>query len=451
MKIGAQLLISAACLCGAAGLGWWWQQNMQQVRVGQAAIAKPALDNPMLAASALLRQRGQRVDESANLNLLSLPSLPAGTLLLAANHGVMAHNQTRQLLDWVRLGNTLIMVPQPVRRRSSTLQQRLAPAQSDPLGSYFGVHVAFSAPPAHKCNPDDPDQQAGGKRAGVIARISVECFSLPGAGYRLLLDTGHAQLKSDNQPEDADQPAQAPVEDDHPDNDDDSADASGQTDAGVASQAKRGAHMQAVETSAEQRAVRIYPQGKGRVVMLAANYFANHALPRYDHAELLLHLAGLAPGGHVQVVRMLATLPWYQALWNQFALVLVSLACALLLWLWRAASRFGPLLPDPAPRRRALMEHVQTTGRWLWQSADGRSALLQATRKAALAAVGRRAPELLRLDPEQQSQQLAAACQLAPAQVRAALHGSTPTRPADFTRQISILHTLREHYVHQQR
>lgn len=466
MKLGANLLISATCLCGLAGLGWWWQQNMERVRVGQPETSKAALENPLLAAARLLRQNGHRVDESANLNLLALPTLPAGTLLLAENHGVMAQTQTAQLLDWVRRGNTLIMVPQPFDKPRSRLQARFTPAKTDPLGSYFGVHVGFVPPLARKCNPDDPAVPPEGAAASELNyRARIECFSL--AGYRLTLNTDHSQLQS-NEPSDRAAAATPTAPDslaghNQGNRGDDEQEGGNQTSAAptdakqpsleckVGSPAAADDDADDVDQLTEQRAVRIYAQGKGRVVMLATNYFNNQALPLYDHAELLLHLTHLAPGGHVQLVRMLATVPWYAALWNGFPLLIVSLAAALLLWLWRAVRRFGPMLPDPLPRRRALMEHVNASGRWLWQSPAGRIALLEATRSAALAAVGRRAPELLRLAPDEQCRQLADACRLAPGQLDAALHGAAPSLPADFTRHISTLHTLREHYAHQQR
>lgn len=40
---------------------------------------------------------------------------------------------------------------------------------------------------------------------------------------------------------------------------------------------------------------------------------------------------------------------------------------ALLLWLWMRSQRFGPVLPDAAPPRRALLEHVRASGEFLFR------------------------------------------------------------------------------------
>ena len=47
--------------------------------------------------------------------------------------------------------------------------------------------------------------------------------------------------------------------------------------------------------------------------------------------------------------------------------VLVSMACLLVLILWVSCLRFGPIIPDPMPPRRRLLEHIEASGRFLWR------------------------------------------------------------------------------------
>jgi hypothetical protein len=199
-------------------------------------------------------------------------------------------------------------------------------------------------------------------------------------------------------------------------------------------------------------AVRVYAEGRGHVVLLAQNYFDNHHLGRYDHAEMLLGLTRLSKsaqpgkpfGQHFLIVRGLDMAKWYEALWENFRPGLIGIGCVLSLLLWTALRRFGPTLPEPALERRSLLEHIDASGRWLWQVAGGREMLLGAARSAANKAWQRRRPELLRLHPDQQIERLAEACNLAGADLVSALRHPAGKTPAAFTRQIQTLRQLRK-------
>jgi hypothetical protein len=68
------------------------------------------------------------------------------------------------------------------------------------------------------------------------------------------------------------------------------------------------------------------------------------------------------------------------------ALVPALLALALLLW--RTGTRFGPLVPVPAPVRRSLVEQIRGTGKFLMRR--GGAAALHAASVRALEAAARR-------------------------------------------------------------
>jgi hypothetical protein len=126
--------------------------------------------------------------------------------------------------------------------------------------------------------------------------------------------------------------------------------------------------------------------------------------------------------------------------------VLLGLAALLLLWTWNATRRFGPLLPAGDTVRRALIEHIEASGRWLWKLPQGRILLLEAVRKRTLQQLLRRLPELHALDGNERARRLARLTQLPEALVSDALLGAPAARAADFTRQISILQQLRAHH-----
>ncbi|UUZ55028.1 hypothetical protein LP419_03765 [Massilia sp. H-1] len=153
----------------------------------------------------------------------------------------------------------------------------------------------------------------------------------------------------------------------------------------------------------ENNSVRIYPEGKGQVVMLATNYFDNDDLQHKDHAELLLALTSLNAAAHVTVVKYLDVQPWYQLLWARFHMLMIAFAVLLALSMWAAVRRFGPLLLKQlqAVERRSLMEHIDASGAWLWKADGGPAVLLEAARAETLALVKRRAPGLMRLPADE--------------------------------------------------
>jgi hypothetical protein len=198
--------------------------------------------------------------------------------------------------------------------------------------------------------------------------------------------------------------------------------------------------------------VRVYTKGEGQVVMLAENYFNNYRLNHYDHAELLLGLAQLNRktrrvtgfAKHFVFVQHVDMPKWYLALWQNFQPGLIGLACALLMLLWSAVRRFGPILPEPDLERRSLIEHIDASGRWLWKVPGGREILLGAARACANRTLQRRAPQLHKLPIDEQIISLAESCNLASGDVVAALRNPAAKSPIEFTRQIQTLRELRK-------
>lgn len=395
--------IALAALLAAGA--WCWQHYMESYRYPRDEVSKAAQENPMLAATRLLRQHGHRVDTVASMSMLALDTLPDGILLVGANQGQLTPPQARRLLQWVRRGNTLITTAKFGRPARKTDTPAVDP---DPLAGRLKLTADIDKALNRLCNPDD--QSAAPVRDKKPSWSRIECYTAPGRNYALTLDTERVSLQTG---------AAAPVP---------------------------------LSADRDGHAVAVYAEGRGRLVVMAINFFDNRRLPRYDHADLLLELGALAaPGSRVQIVQRLDILPWYRALWQQFDLAIVSLALGLALLLWRAVLRFGPLLPAPQPRRRALLEHINASGRWLWQAPGGRDTLLAAARLATTDLMQRRAPDVLRLAPEAQAQHLAGPCRLAADDIRRALHDDAARQAPDFARQISTLQTLREYYAQQQR
>jgi hypothetical protein len=426
--LGSILGVLAALLMAAGG--WWWYQNMELRWMSKPYVSDAARENRLLGATLLLRQNGQALTVSSTLGELAVPKIADGTLIMADAYGIVTPTTAQQLLAWVRRGNTLVLQPRNLNRAEEKAYVATLPAhdqeeeededededeehdaddeevdektkqaraaellERDPISARLGVRRYWESAP--RCAAKDC----------VAPPAALRRLALPGSGYWLELDADRSKLVSLPG-------AVAPLwSDEHADT------------------------------------VRTYAEGKGRIVMLAEDFFSNDELKKNDHAELLLALAALNRGAtHVTLVQHLDVLPWYQALWINYQAFLVSLACCLALALWAALRRFGPLLPQPAGERRSLMEHIDASGAWLWKAEGGRQLLLEAAREETLALVRRREPKLARLPAQQMAEALARLAGLDQQHVMQALQQDAAPQVAGFTRQIRTLQELRNHY-----
>ncbi|MEM6639726.1 MAG: DUF4350 domain-containing protein [Pseudomonadota bacterium] len=137
--------------------------------------------------------------------------------------------------------------------------------------------------------------------------------------------------------------------------------------------------------------------GEGRVTAVAdLSFIVNRRIGQQDHAFLLT--SSLAPAEQSGPVWMIsnARFPSLLALLtDRIAPVMALAGLTLLLTLWGTTQRFGPLMSAPGQARRAFIEHVEATGRFLWRHQTG-AGLLKETRSALLADARRRHPPLRR-------------------------------------------------------
>jgi len=423
------ILLIALLAAALAGGGYeLWNVLFHKVWRGEVYTSDEAAKNQMLAATRLLEARGHKVRVEPMLNYQLLNKLPDGVLLLSPYARQPDERQAALLLDWVRRGNTLIMTPGWVQNTDDKADQPQAISEQlpDPLGKHFGVAMSGRTRIDETCRIDPLEAKLRAKRAAAKKEqgnddeedqpaqptppARLVCLNAPGAANTIEL-----RRQSD------------------------------------ALQRFEGKGPAPLWGDTHELAVLLYAEGRGKVAMVASdgveNYFDNHSLRQFDHAELLLLLAGQGGASEpVLLVQHNETVGWAAWLWQHCRPVLFGLAALLLLWTWNATRRFGPLLPAPASTRRALIEHIEASGRWLWKLPQGRSLLLEAVRKRTLQQLLRRLPELHALDGNERARRLARLSKLPEAQVSDALLGAPAARAADFTRQISILQQLRAHH-----
>jgi hypothetical protein len=151
----------------------------------------------------------------------------------------------------------------------------------------------------------------------------------------------------------------------------------------------------------------------------------------------------LAPNrgqGQIYLVYALDGQPFLQLLATRGWPALLALALLLAAWMAMRSARFGPLLPAPVPHRRALLEHVQAAGEFLYRRDGGRS-LHQLACQAVLERLRRRDPASARLNGEALYQRLAERGGLDAAQVAQAFQ--SPANAQAFRASLLTLARLR--------
>lgn len=107
--------------------------------------------------------------------------------------------------------------------------------------------------------------------------------------------------------------------------------------------------------------------GDGRVTFVSdARLFRNPYLQMKGHAELLNHLVEQSPRSGVVVFNHGKIEGIFGLLMQHFAVAVWSLLALILFWLWKNLPRFGPRQDILEVDERDQMDHLVTTGNYLW-------------------------------------------------------------------------------------
>lgn len=203
----------------------------------------------------------------------------------------------------------------------------------------------------------------------------------------------------------------------------------------------------AVRSFGGQYATTLLLMERGRGDVIVVNDFGlldNYRIGEHDHAEFLWRVTQLRPAVREAAFfnnpQQLSLLDWL--LLNAWP-VLAAGAALLLLWLWRVAPRFGPVLPDPERQRRRLLDHLRASGRFLWSN-GGRARLIEAAREACLRHVIRAHPDLLAAPESERAERIAQLLAMPVDLARQVVSAPTQSRAADFMQTISLYQEIHE-------
>ncbi|OOG63943.1 hypothetical protein B0E46_08395 [Rhodanobacter sp. B04] len=153
--------------------------------------------------------------------------------------------------------------------------------------------------------------------------------------------------------------------------------------------------------------------------LLSGNQLRNAGAQQFDW-RLLAPNFGL---GRIYLVYALDGMSFLKLLLLKGWPALLALSLLLVAWMAMRSERFGPLMPAPAMHRRALLEHVQAAGEFVYRRDSGRS-LHNLACQAVLSRWRRRDPASAMLHGDALYARLAQRSQLAPEQVAHAFQSS---------------------------
>ena len=177
------------------------------------------------------------------------------------------------------------------------------------------------------------------------------------------------------------------------------------------------------------------------VVLTDLNIFQYRAIGKLDHALLLWYMVKGADKVWLVTDNDMPSL-WLW-LWQHAMETVTAASLFVLLWLWSRGLRFGPLLTEPAPARRRILEHIEAAGRFLWQHRK-QERLLRSVREALTATAARRHPAWVGLSEEEKIGLLASLSGRDAGELRDLLNANTIHRRQDFFHVIRQLETIRK-------
>lgn len=336
-----------------AGAGYWLYQNVE--RYTRQINTGPKLDvsiNPWFAAQAFLKRHQIETHRAMDLHDMLHRLQAQDALVLFNDTPIFDEKNQRLLTEWMENGGHLILA-------ANYEWDEEEETSDDPFLDNMGVRLIYTGDDDDEEAVDDEDENESEDEEDADATVEpIETGAQP--------DTDQDELTSDAQ--DITKIANCSiytgydlfnvVYDTHAD--------PLRINFGYTYTLEDASQNVMRTAEAEPNGLLEYAVGKGRMtVVLDTDIWSNRQIGDYDHAFLLWHLVNDSP------------VVWFVAnhdsenliamLWRTASFLLIGCIALLLVWGWRRSVRFGPLIPDPSPARRQLLEHIEASTLFNWK------------------------------------------------------------------------------------
>jgi len=182
--------------------------------------------------------------------------------------------------------------------------------------------------------------------------------------------------------------------------------------------------------------------GRGSVTVLNASPFRSRRLLKGDHPYLFVTATQLHRGDTVLFLTEGEHAALLTLVWRYGAPVVLLLLAGVALGLWRACTRFGPLVAPTEAARRSLAEQIRGTGQFALRFGSGKSlhaATLRALRDTAL----RRLPNYDRMSSEERVAAVAKLTGVVLSELSPAMNNLGTRSPHELRNAIAVLEAAR--------
>lgn len=407
-------LFTSAILLVLAALGYWLVQHLEKREIKiPTGLHGEAKTNPLLAAERYLKRMGLSVERLTDVDRILTAPAAQDVLIIASDRQTLGQERTRGLLEWVEHGGRMIVtVPHYKKVQPGAYA---GPPVRDPLLKALGLVLGHS-------EEDLVNHDAEDTKVEENLDEDTDTSTDEDTEDEDIETTTNNEIYTEVRLSATDKPLRVkfaldPI-------------LTGAVDTDTVA-----AHAHGVALVSREL-------GKGRIIVVAdLGVIRFRAIGDYDHALFLWRLAQGA--GKVWLVTDNDMPPLWQWLWKQAPELVTASFIFLIFWFWSRGPRFGPLVVEPAPARRRILEHIEASGRFLWQH-QKQERLLNTVRDELSATAARRHPAWASMSDAEKIRHVATLAALEPKEVQLLLQDPVPHKRQDFTRTLRQLENIRK-------
>lgn len=398
-------LIGVLSVVAVLWYGYWFSQNFEEkIKEVRTDISPEARKNHFLAAELFLKRFDREVESHAGHDIFSVKPAQNDTIVLGGPSSMFLDRNHEQLLDWVKAGGNLILVPKGKYLDEDTDEED----ETNPLLAELGVELVLidnwedvsdsCEEDPESCDTESDDKSETEKKDdnGVVT-VSFRT-SHPGEYKARFMDDRYLFDGNDM------------------------------------------ATVLVGETSAPNL-LRYSLEGGTVTVLSDINLFTNTAIGEFDHAYLLHQL--VEDSDKVWIfysadMPSLLTLLWQRAPYLSAITVFLLLMAG-----WRMLLKSGPQLRPQFEARRNLLEHLDASAEYSWRI-DKARVLFANNRLAVEQAWRRRHPQLGSMEQNERCEWIGEKIGITGRAVERTLYDDI-TSEQDFIRASAVMQKLAIH------